>query len=75
MATTLTMFLVRLTREPELLEAFRVDPVETMNRAEVSEREQAVLLSRDEDRIRAAVDLDEAEGVELDFHAFASFAL
>lgn len=74
MATTLTQFLVRLTREAELLEAFRSDPVGTMNRVELVEEAQAVILSRDEDRIRAAVDPDETEGVELDFHPFASFA-
>lgn len=55
MATSLAQFLIRLTREPELLEAFHADATATMNEAEVSSEDQYVLREGDLDALKAAV--------------------
>ena len=74
MASNLTEFLVDLSRDPQLLESFRSDPTATMEQAGLSESDQAVLLSRDAETIRQAVDMQHEGADDLDFDAFASFA-
>jgi hypothetical protein len=67
---SLTQFLVRLTREPELLASFRADATGTMNEVGLSAEHQEILLSGDASRINAAVDPDELDGENLDLDCF-----
>jgi hypothetical protein len=67
---SLTSFLVRMTQDPSLLQAFRSDPTATMTRAGLSDEDKEVLLSRDPERLEAAIDPDDAEGADLDLNWF-----
>ena len=62
---SLTSFLVQMSQDPSLLQAFTDDPNATMTRAGLSDADKEVLLSRDPQRLAAAIDPDEAEGEDL----------
>ena len=70
MGPTLTQFLVRLTREPDLLDAFRADRTGTMDDVGLAAEHQAILLSGDADRINAAIDPDELDGENIHVDSF-----
>jgi hypothetical protein len=62
---SLTQFLVRLVREPELLDAFRADSTGTMNEVGLAAEDQEILLSGDADRINGAIDPDQVDGEDI----------
>ncbi len=70
MALSLTEFLVRLTRESELLAEFHHEPERTMQRLGVSADDQEILLSHDRQRLQDAVEPSELDDEELDYKIF-----
>ena len=67
---SLTSFHAPMSQDPSLFEAFKSDPSAAMTEAGLSYDDQEILLSRDRERLAAAIDPDDEAAADLDIGAF-----